>query len=97
MKEHRNLILGISVALLIPVMALAISILSSIRSYTGTCGGYLPWLAGPRPCTLREHVMGSVSMLALIAWDQYWRILIAVIFMPIGIGYILDRKKESAL
>lgn len=92
MPKRRYLVLGAWVALAIPVIALTASIIRMIVTYDGKCGGFLPWLAGPKPCTLGEYVAGNLSLMAIVVWAEYWPVVISVIALPVVIGYILDHR-----
>lgn len=87
--------MGVWVAIAIPVLAMIASVMGMIFSYDGKCGGFLPALAGPRPCTLGEYVAGNLSLLALIAWTEYWPVVILVLALPIVTGYALDLRENS--
>lgn len=85
---------GSWIALAMPVLTLAAGTLSLLLSYDGKCGGFLPWLAAARQCTLADYVIGNLSLLVLIVWIEYWPFIILLLALPIGIGYLLDRRKK---
>jgi hypothetical protein len=80
----------------VPLSILAItSILTAIKiaiAYDGKCGGFLPWLAGPQPCSFWKYFSGNSSMILTIVWISYWPFILAFIFVPAFIGFFLDRK-----
>jgi hypothetical protein len=77
-----------------PLLSLVVSVVWLTLSYDGKCGGFLPSLAGAKPCTLAEYVVGNASLLALIVWTEYWPFIIALLVLAVGIGYALDRRSE---
>ena len=85
---------GTWAALIAPLLILIASIVWLTLSYDGKCGGFLPWLAAAKPCTLAEYVVGDLSLLALITWTGYWPLIIVLLALPVGIGYVLDRRRE---
>jgi hypothetical protein len=60
--------------------------------YDGKCGGFLPWLAGPKACSFREYMSGTSLMVALILLDTYWPLIIALLVLPALVGYLFDRR-----
>jgi hypothetical protein len=60
-------------------------------SYDGKCGGFLPALAGPRPCSFLEYVFGNVLLFALLLGAAYWPLALALLFVPPLVGYLFDR------
>jgi hypothetical protein len=64
-------------------------------SYDGKCGGFLPALAGSRPCSLWEYVSGNALLFALMLGAAYWPLVIAALFLPPFVGYLLDRRAKN--
>ena len=95
MTVKRYLAWGAWIALTIPLLALAVSIIWLMISYDGKCGGYMPEISAARPCTLAAYVVGWVTLLALIAISEYWPLIIVLLPLPVGIGYLLDRRRED--
>jgi hypothetical protein len=92
------LIWGIVIAFAIPICFFGASILWSFYSYNGECGGYLPWLASAKPCSMKEYVAGNLWLLVAIVFDVYWPIAIAAMGLPIIIGlirYLIDRQNNK--
>ena len=85
---------GACIAMAAPLLVLMVSLVWLTLSYDGKCGGFLPWLAGARPCTLADYVVGNVLLFALIVWVEYWPFIIALLALPVGVGYVLDRRSE---
>jgi hypothetical protein len=91
------LVWGIVIAFAIPICFFGSSILWSVYSYNGECGGYLPWLASAKPCTLQEYVAGNFWLLVAIVFNGYWLVVILAMGLPIVIGlikYLADREKS---
>jgi hypothetical protein len=64
-------------------------------SYDGKCGGFMPWLAGARPCSLLTYVTGNVALLAALLGFTYWPIALALLLLPPFVGYLLDRRDRG--
>jgi hypothetical protein len=77
-----------------PIAILAVASISIIldiaAGYNGKCGGFLPWLAGPKPCSFWEYVSGNSGAVFLIVWITYWPFLLALILLPPVIGLLVD-------
>ena len=74
----------------------AIAIVVSVASsYDGKCGGLMPWLAGPKPCSFWEYISGNVLLVALILWEGYWPLVLALLVVPISVGYLFDRQAQK--
>jgi hypothetical protein len=61
-------------------------------AYDGKCGGFFPGLSAPRSCTFVEYLSGDVLVFALILGVTYWPLVLAVLFLPPLVGYVLDRR-----
>jgi hypothetical protein len=77
------------------LFVIAIIVQLALR-YDGKCGGLFPFLAGPRPCSLWEHVRDSALLGIAILWIEYWPIVLALLVVPVGVGYVLDRRSRNA-
>jgi hypothetical protein len=64
-------------------------------SYDGKCGGLMPFLAGPRPCSFWEYISGAVLLAVLILWGTYWPFVLALLVVPASVGYLLDRRVQK--
>jgi len=97
MKRRRYFLRGVYLACGI-VLCIAIVLLVQIGfSYDGKCGGFLPALAGPRPCSFWEYVAGNVLLFAVLLGAAYWPLALALLFVPPFVGYLFDRRaKDSA-
>jgi hypothetical protein len=98
MKSSSALGWGIIISIAIPIFFFGASILWSVYSYNGECGGYLPWLASAKPCSMKEYVAGNFWLLVAIVFDVYWPIVIAAMGLPIMIGlirYLIDRQNNK--
>jgi hypothetical protein len=74
----------------------AIAIVVQIAfAYDGKCGGFIPFLAGPRPCSLWEYISGAVPLFVLILLDEYWSLVLAVLVVPASVGYLVDRQAQK--
>ena len=75
-----------------PLLALsAVAVLLAV-AYDGKCGGLVPGLASTKPCGFADYLFGNVTLLALIFWVEFWPLIIVVLALPVGVGYLLDRR-----
>lgn len=93
----RYTVWGAWTALAIPLLVLAAGIIWLMASYDGKCGGFLAGISAATPCTIASYVIEWGSLLALIAISEYWPFIIVLLVLPIGIGHLLDRRRESRL
>jgi len=68
------------------------SVVQIAFSYDGKCGGLIPFLAGPRPCSFLEYVSGGVLLSISILWGTYWPLVLVLLVVPASVGYLLDRR-----
>jgi phosphatidylglycerophosphate synthase len=85
--------IGLFIPIVILILATIVNAVLLAGSYDGKCGGYLPWLAGPKPCTLFEFVTSNLVLVGVIMWSSYWPIVVVLLFMPAAVGYLLDKRK----
>ena len=85
--------LGLFIPIVILILATIVNAVLLAGSYDGKCGGYLPWLAGAKPCTLFEYVSGNLLLVGVVVWSSYWPILLFLLLMPAAAGYWLDKRK----
>ena len=92
MMRRRYFLRGVYVACGI-VLCIAIVFFVQIGfSYDGKCGGFHPWLAGPRPCSFWEYVSGNMLLFAVLLGATYWPFMLAVLLLPPFVGYLFDRR-----
>jgi hypothetical protein len=90
--KRRYFLRGVYVAFGI-VLCIAIALLVQVGfSYDGKCGGFLPALAGPRPCSFLEYVFANMLLFALLLGAAYWPFVLVLLFLPPFVGYLLDRR-----
>ena len=65
-------------------------------SFKGQCGGLMPFLAGPRPCSFWEYFSGQALFVLLIVRETYWPFVMLLLIVPISVGYLLDRLQNRA-
>ena len=83
---------GLYGALAVPSLLAMVLVAESALSYQGKCGGLMPFLAGPRPCSFWEYASASLEFTALVLWDAYWPLIVLLLLIPPAVGYLLDRK-----
>jgi hypothetical protein len=65
-------------------------------SFNGQCGGLMPFLAGPRPCSFWEYFSGEAYFVLLILGVTYWPFALVLLVVPISVGYLLERLRNRA-
>lgn len=84
--------LYVSLAML---MAITIAALVPIAmAYDGQCGSFMPFLGGPRPCSLWEHLSREAGLLFFV-FLGYWPLVLALLILPAWIGYMFDRHARD--
>jgi hypothetical protein len=90
--RKRYFLRGVYVAIGI-VLCIAIGLAVQIAlSYDGKCGGFLPWLAGPKPCSFWDYLSGNMLLFTLLFGSAYWPFLLALLILPPLVGFLLDRR-----
>jgi hypothetical protein len=94
MMRRRYFLRGLCVAFG-TLLCFAIILLLQIGfSYDGKCGGFLPGLAAPRPCSFWEYVSANAILYTLILWDVCWPLVLAVLLLPPFVGHLFDRRGQ---
>ena len=94
MTRRRYSVWGAWAAFIALLLVLVTSTAWLAVSYDGRCGGFQPWLAAARPCTLAEYVRLNLSVLALIVWNEFWPLIVVLLASPVALGYVLDRRRD---
>ena len=95
MMRRRYFLRGVYVACGIVLCAATVLLVQIGFSYDGKCGGFLPALAGPRPCAFWEYLFGNAFLFALLLGATYWPLVLAFLFLPPLVGYLLDRRAKG--
>jgi hypothetical protein len=91
--RRRYLLRGIAIALATPVVILIAGSLVTALTFDGKCGGFIPELSPVRPCTLTAYVTGWVPLLTLMVISEFWPLILALLAIPIAIGFVMDRRR----
>jgi hypothetical protein len=67
-----------------------VSVVQIAFSYDGKCGGLMPFLAGPRPCSFWQYVSGGILLSISILLGTYWPLVVALLVVPTSVGFLLD-------
>jgi hypothetical protein len=94
MHKRKYFLIGAFGPLALLVVASIVTILGIAFTYDGKCGGLIPWLAGPKPCSFWEYVSGSSSATFIIVWLAYWPFILALLLVPPITGLILDMQAD---
>jgi hypothetical protein len=94
MHKRKYFLLGVFGPLALLVVASIVTILGIAFTYDGKCGGLIPWLAGPKPCSFWEYLSGSSSATFIVVGLAYWPFILALLFVPPIIGLFLDIKAD---
>jgi hypothetical protein len=95
MMRRRYFLRGVYVACGIVLFIVIVLLVQIGSSYEGTCGGFLPALAGPRRCSLWEYVLGNALLFVLLLGATYWPLVLAILFLPPLVGYFFDRRAKG--
>jgi hypothetical protein len=63
-------------------------------SYDGNCGGFLPWLAGARPCSFWEYMAGTVLLVTVVLGATYWPVILALLVLAL-VGVWIARRRQG--
>jgi len=63
--------------------------------YDGKCGAIFPALAGPKPCSFLDFVVGNVLWIGLVLGVVYWPLFLALLGLPPFVGYLIDRRAQN--
>ena len=61
-------------------------------SYDGKCGGFIPEVSAPRPCSLWSYMSGDVLAIAVVVAISYWPLLLILIIAAVLFSYFLIRR-----
>jgi len=73
------------------VMAACVSVVDAALRYDGTCGGLMPFLGSPQPCTRWQYVSSSVSFTFAVMFHEYWHIGLVVVAL-LFVGSVLVER-----
>jgi len=59
--------------------------------YDGMCGGLMPFLGSPQPCTRWQHVSASVSFTFAVMFHEYWHIGLVVVALVLVGSVLVER------
>lgn len=96
MKRRQYFLRGVFVAGGMVLCAATFLLVLFGLSYDGKCGGFLPALAGPKPCSFFEYVFGNALLSVLLLMPTYWPLVLAVLVLPPLVGHLLDRRASAA-
>src|SRR5215510_6331757 len=72
-----------------------ISLVQSIMSYHGECGGLFPFLAGPKPCSFWDYASRDLMFSFAVLGVAYWPFVLGMLLLPPLVGYLLDRRAHD--
>ena len=61
--------------------------------FDGKCGGLMPFLSGPRDCTLIEYVISFTLFTTVLILGYYWYYILIFLFLATLGGYAFGRIK----
>ena len=59
---------------------------STAVGFNGYCGGLMPFLAGPHPCSFVEYMQNNLSLTLGIAVLEFWWVIALILLIPACIG-----------
>src|SRR5206468_3729550 len=87
---------GVSVSCGSVLCVAVVSLVESSLSYRGECGGFIPSLAGARPCSLWDYASFDL-MLYVVLSVAYWPFVLGMLLLPPLVGDLLDRPRLEFL
>jgi hypothetical protein len=93
MKRRRNFWRGVRVSCGGVLGAAAISLVYSYLFYDGKCGGLMPFIGGPRPCSFWDYASSDLILFGI----GFSPILLVIVFIPPLVGYLLDRRGQASV
>lgn len=93
MARRPYLVRGIYVTCGIVLLVVIAALSQLALSYDGTCGGFLPALAGPRPCSFWKYAFENLLLYAIFPGNTYWPAVLVLLLVPPIVGYVLDRRR----
>jgi hypothetical protein len=86
---------GLRCGLTVLVCLVVLIVVMIAFSFNGQCGGLMPFLSGPRPCSFWEYFSGETYLTLLIVLVTYWPVVLGLLVVPVSVGYLLDRRSNS--
>ncbi len=84
---------GLLAGVLILVMGeICIAIFIALH-FDGKCGGLMPFLSGPRDCTLFEYIISYTLFTTVLILGYYWYWILIFLFLTTLSGYAFGRSK----
>jgi hypothetical protein len=65
-------------------------------SYRGECGGFIPSLAGPKPCSFWDYASFDLILFGVLA-IAYWPVVFGMLLLPPIVGYLFDRRGQASV
>src|SRR3954469_1372356 len=62
--------------------------------FNGTCGGLMPFLSAPQPCTLSEYLWGSASFSIQLLLYEFWGWLLLVVILVLAASVEVERRRS---
>src|SRR5690348_12725814 len=82
-----GIVLCIAVVLFVPIA----------RTYHGTCGGFIPEISTPQPCSFEAHMSFYLYLTVGTEGVVYGPILVGVLLIPPLVGSMLDRRGRASV
>jgi hypothetical protein len=83
---------------LVLIVALAAAVvcvfmLDAASQFDGSCGGFMPFLAAPRPCTLSQYLWSSIGFSASLLLGEYWGWVVLVVALVLCTSLAIERRR----
>ena len=62
--------------------------------FNGKCGGLIPFLSAPQPCTLSEYLWSSVSFSMQILLYEFWGWLLLIVIVMLASSMAIEWRRS---
>jgi hypothetical protein len=75
------------------VAVVCVFILEAASQFDGSCGGFMPFLAAPRPCALSHYLWSSLGFSVSLLLGEYWGWVLLVVALVLCTSIAIERRR----
>ena len=68
--------------------------LEAAFQFNGSCGGLMPFLSAPEPCTLSEYLWGSASFSIQVLLHEFWGWVLLAMILVLTASVAVERRRS---